>query len=120
MKEQSFLILVRATPYGNHIARAAIDMALTAAAFEQKVTFVFLDAGVLQLVPEQDTGEKGLKNVGKMIAALKLYEVESVYAHAASIQQYGLDSGQLPEDILSLDDEGLRKAVAEAGQVMVF
>lgn len=120
MAVQRFLILARTSPYGSQQARAAIDVALTAAAFEQKVTVVFLDAGVLQLQPDQDTRANGLKNVGNMLPALKLYDVEAVYAHTPSVREYGMNIQALQPDVGPIDDDSLQDLLAAANQVMVF
>ena len=116
---QSWVILFRTTPYGNHLSRAAIDVALTAAAFEQRVSCVFMDDGVLQLLEGQDTDSGGQKNIGRMIPALELYDVEAVYHHAASARQYGLTADQLPASE-AIDDAALKALVRQADQVMVF
>ena len=118
MTKQQFLILVRATPYGSHLPRAAIDVALTAAAFEQKVAFVFIDEGVLQLANDQETGQAGMKNIGNMLPALRLYDVETVYVHAQSAQRFNVAG--LPEEFQLIDDASLTSLVKAADQVMVF
>jgi tRNA 2-thiouridine synthesizing protein C len=118
MTKQTFLILVRATPYGSHLPRAAIDVALTAAAFEQKVVFVFIDEGVLLLADDQETDQSGLKNIGKMIPALGLYDVETVYVHVQSAQRFNVED--FPQEFQSIDDASLRSLVKDADQVLVF
>ena len=116
----SYLFISRSTPYGSQQARAALDLAFTAAAFEQAVSFVFMDAGVLQLLNGQDTETSQLKNIGKMIPALKLYDVKNVYIHQSSLVRTGLKQAQLPNQFELLDDIKLGDLVADADQVMVF
>lgn len=116
----SYLIIARSSPYANQQARAALDIAFTAAAFEQEVSFVFMDDGVLQLLDEQDTSASLLKNVGKMIPALKLYDVKTVYAHEPSLGAVNLSPAQLSEDIEVLGNDKLKSLIAQADQVLVF
>ena len=117
----SLLVLAASSPYGGPRANAGLDVALTAAAFELKVTVVFLDAGVLQLVAGQDSGDSGRKNIGKMISALRLYDVQDVYVHDESASLYGVETGVLVDDaIAGIDDAALRDLMQSAAQVLVF
>ena len=59
---------------------------------------VFVDAGVLQLLPGQNGGTNGPKNIGNMIPALPLYEVRQVYVHSDSASRFGVDAGCVPEN----------------------
>jgi tRNA 2-thiouridine synthesizing protein C len=67
------LVLVRHSPYGSSLARTSLEVALTAATYEQPVAVLFLGEGVLQLLPEQDSTHIGVKNIGKLIASFPLY-----------------------------------------------
>lgn len=117
---ESFLIIATTSPYGSHQPRAALDMALTAAAFEQDVSIVFMDAAVLQLLKGQSTASGTLKNVGKMIPALTLYEVKSVYVHQPSATHYDLSDLDYVEDMEAIDDSRLKTLVEMSDHVMVF
>jgi tRNA 2-thiouridine synthesizing protein C len=116
----NLLILARATPYGSQQASAALDITLTAAAFELDVSVVFLDDGVLQLLTGQDTEDSGQKNVGKMIPALALYDVGKVYIHSPSAEHYGIHDSHRLGDIALIDDNSLQDMTAAADQVLVF
>ena len=118
--EISYLFISRCSPYAGHQARAALDLAFTAAAFEQKVSVVFIGDGVLQLLDRQDTEASQLKNIGKMIPALKHYDVKNVYIHQPSLARAGLKQTELPNEFELLDDEKLGRLVAITDQVMVF
>ena len=120
MTTTSYLIISRTSPYANQQTRAALDLAFTAAAFEQEVNFVFMSEGVLQLLENQDTEASQLKNIGKMIPALKIYDVNNVYVHQPSLSSAGLDLAQLPEEFELLDDPKLGELMAAADHVMVF
>jgi len=116
----SLLILMRTTPYGDQQARAAIDLALTAAAFELKVNCVLLDAAVLQLAGNQDTSANGQKNHLALLSALEIYDVEALYVHTPSADRFGISSASLPYFAQPLEDKQLQQLMAQADQVMVF
>ncbi len=90
------LIVLRHSPYGSSLSRAGIDAALAAGAFEQAVNVLFLGDGVLQLLPDQDTAATGSKNLGKNIASLPLYDIETLFIDAQSVAQLGIDPAALP------------------------
>ena len=110
-EQKTLLVLVRQPPYGSSLARAAVDAALAATAFDQPVSLLFLDQGVLQLLPEQDTEALGIKNLGKLLGSLPLYDIDKVYVDGAALQRFGLKSDQLAIPTVLLDDAGLRALI---------
>ena len=83
--------MLRHTPYGPGPSRAAIDTALAYAAFEQPVTLLFMGEGVLQLHAHQEGRLAGGRDIGKQLASLPLYGIESVYVEADAAQRYGVE-----------------------------
>ena len=53
--KKRFMIVNHRPPHGTLHAWESLDLTLTAAAFEQEVSVVFLDDGVYQLLAKQDT-----------------------------------------------------------------
>jgi tRNA 2-thiouridine synthesizing protein C len=111
-ERKTLLVLVRQPPYGSSLARAAVDAALAAAAFDQPVSLLFLDQGVLQLLPDQDTQALGVKNLGKMLSSLPLYDIDRVYVDGVALQRFGLDSGQLAVSAEVLDNQQLQALIS--------
>ncbi|MDP4916715.1 MAG: DsrE family protein, partial [Haliea sp.] len=73
---KSVLVVTRHAQPARSLARAALDTALATAAFEQPVNLLFLGAGVLQLIPHQDSSAVGVRNLRKVIDSMPLYDVE--------------------------------------------
>ena len=117
---QSYPIIARCSPYGSQQARAALDIALTAAAFEQPISVVFMDAGVLQLLKDQQADAGEMKNIGKIITALKLYEVENIVVHQEAVDKYDLDPTEFVEAVEVVTSADIKSLIAGADQVMVF
>lgn len=107
-EQKKLLLIVRQAPYGSSLARAAIDAALAAAAFDQPVSLLFMGEGILQLLPDQDSSALGVKNLGKLLASLPLYDIDKVYVDAESMQRLGVAQSQLAMPAELLDDAGLR------------
>ena len=103
------LVVIRHSPYGSSLARASLDVALAAAAFDQLISLLFAGDGVLQLLPGQESAALGVKNVGRLLASLPLYDIEQVYVEAEAAQRYQLDLAAAPLAATALD----RGAIAE-------
>lgn len=89
------LIICRKPPYGNSIAREAIDIALAASAFDQTVALLFIHDGVWQLNKGQDSEDIKQKNHGKALSALPLYGIEDIYVHSEALSQRQLTAADL-------------------------
>jgi tRNA 2-thiouridine synthesizing protein C len=114
------LLLIRHPPYGSSLARASIDVALAAAAFEQAVSLLFVGDGVLQLVPDQDTQQQGVRNLGKLLASLPLYEIEQVYVDAEAADRYHLDLTTAPVSAQALDRQAMSRLLLTHDHLMGF
>ena len=60
---KNLTFISRRSPYGSGYAKACLDMVLSAAVFDQHVTLVFMDDGVLQLQPNQQAGDIHAKDL---------------------------------------------------------
>lgn len=103
LAKPKMLVVLRRSPYGSSLAKASIDVALAAAAFEQPVDLLFMGDGVLQLIPDQDSCSIGLKNVGRQLAALPLYDINSVYVDSTAVARYQLDLSRAPVNTCAVD-----------------
>lgn len=117
---KSLLVLVRYPPYGNSLARVSLDVALAAAAFDQEVSLLFLGDGVLQLLPEQDSRALGMKNQGRTLASLPLYDIDRVYADVDAATQYNIDLQLSPVNALPLDKAGIRELLDSHDHLLTF
>ena len=114
------LVVLRHSPYGSSLSRSGIDAALAAGAFEQSVNVLFLGAGVLQLIPEQDASNIGSKNIGKNVASLPLYDIEPFWVDAQATAQFGIDPQVLPPQARLLDIDALRTLMCNHQHLLSF
>ena len=70
--KKTVLMVLRHSPYGSGLAKAALDAALASAAFDQSFDLLFMGDGVLQLQPDQDSHTLGIKNMSRQLASLPL------------------------------------------------
>lgn len=85
-----FLFILNRLPHQGLALAELLDVLFTTAAFEQSVSLLFVDAGVLQLYSTQQPGSYGLKDTLAMFSALELYGVTEYYVEQESLHEYGL------------------------------
>ncbi|MBA4502271.1 sulfurtransferase complex subunit TusC [Marinobacterium marinum] len=95
MSQKSLLVICRKPPYGSSAARDALDIALSGAVFDLSVSLLLLDDGILQLLPDQNSGKIGEKNLNAMLGALPLYDIEQIYTSLYSLSLHGLEAERL-------------------------
>jgi tRNA 2-thiouridine synthesizing protein C len=117
---KSMLLVIRHSPYGSSLAKAALDVALAAAAFEQEVDLLFMGDGVLQLLPEQDSAELGRKNIGRQWASLPLYDINTVHVDAAAAARYNIELDKLTVKSRALDAKGIHQLMAGFDHLLGF
>ena len=104
--QKQFLIVCRCPPYGDSFAREALDVAMAAAAFDQRVAMLFLGDGVMQLLDHQNSGAIAQKSLEKQLSALPLYDVSNIYVDADALHERGFSTSNLslPAKPLSRND----------------
>jgi tRNA 2-thiouridine synthesizing protein C len=117
---RSAVITVTHAPYGGGLARAAIDTALAGAAFEQPVSVLFMGAGVLNLIPDQDARAVGSRNVQRLLASLPMYDIETVYVDARAVARHGIDEQQLSPRCCLLEPVELRALLLAGNHLLGF
>ena len=94
-----FLYLLRRPPHGSIFAQEGLETVLIGAAFEQRVSLLFLDDGVFVLKRGQSPGAIGLKDFARGFRALPDYDVEHVYVEDRSLAERGLAPDDLIMDV---------------------
>jgi tRNA 2-thiouridine synthesizing protein C len=94
---KNFLYLNRRAPYGTIYAWESLEVVLIGAAFDQKVSLLFADEGVYQLVKGQDTAGIQMKNFSATYRTLGDYGVRHMYVDRKSLEDRGLTAADLVE-----------------------
>jgi len=68
---------------------------LTAAAFDQSVSLLFLDDGVLQLRRGQNPQALSLKDTAAIFTALEIYDIHDLYVEIESMRARGMNKNDL-------------------------
>jgi tRNA 2-thiouridine synthesizing protein C len=115
---KKFLFVMRRAPQAGIRVRETLDMILTAAAFDQSVSLLFLDDGVYQLKRGQHPEAAGLPPVAPMFDALELYDVEDILVERESLAERGLSEADLTLPARVLDRAAIA-ALTSAHDVVV-
>lgn len=116
----STLVVIQSSPYGTTNAKDALDVLLTLAAFEQEPGLLLQGSGVSML--GLDT-QGAFKQPGKMLAALPMYDVETLYLDKDALDRYAIPAHQVnacPLDCELLDQPAIGKLMAQYQHVLVF
>jgi len=118
--KKKLLFLNRKSPHGNSAASESLDMTLMAAAFEQTVSVVFLDDGVLQLKTSQDTSLIETKDISATFKSLSLYDVHQIYVDETSLRERGLKADDLLMPVEVVNSQQLSKLFADQDIILSF
>lgn len=119
--KKNILFITRHAPYGSSIAREALDAILAAAAYDQALSLLFMDDGVFQLLPYQDTSDIEQKNFASMLPILSLYEVEKIFVHGESLQIRGITEQELLlTSVKIIDSPAVGALLAQQDQLLSF
>lgn len=115
-----FLYIFSQPPYSSPIVKAALDMALASAAFDQDVSLAFVGEGLLQLIQHQQPSGPHKKSQLGAINALPLYDISQVYYLQKDLAQLGLHADALVKHASGLDQAGLQRLIAQSERVQSF
>lgn len=103
---KSLLLISRHSPYGSSYAHEALDIALSAAAFDVSVSLLFLDDGVYQLMKGQQLAKQAnSKNLEAVFGALPLYDINALWAERESLDARNIKPGDLAHPAKALASE---------------
>lgn len=117
MDSKRILILARHAPYGSNLAREAIDAALATGVFDSSVSLLFTGEGVWQLQPGQQAAALGQKNIGQMLGALGVYDIDQVYADASALAERGM-GGELAIPVQRLAPDEIARLITDHDVVL--
>ena len=118
--KKRLLLIFRHPPYGNTLARAGLDVALATAAFEQNISILFMDDGVYQLLPGQDSAVIEQKNHRRQLDSLPLYDIDTLYVEQASLDARQIAPQAIADKLELLDNDALQQLLQRHDQVLSF
>ena len=87
---KKYLFIMQDPPAAGIRAQESLDILLTAAAFDQDISLLFLDDGVYQLKRDQQGSAITSKHLGQALQSLVFFELKHIYVEEQSIKRRGL------------------------------
>jgi len=115
----SCLMTLSHAPYGSQCAKESLDAALILAAFEQQPAILFVDEGVLQLLPTSQSPASH-KHIGKIISALEIYDINDLWVEQESLDRFGLVANELSQTVNVIARSKVARLCAQYDQHLVF
>lgn len=115
----SLLLISRQSPYGGSYAHEALDIALSAAAFDIAVSLLFMDDGVYQLLKDQHPNH-GSKNLGAVLGALPLYDINELWVESDSLVARHLQTADLAHAAESVPSGEIAQLVSRFDRVLTI
>lgn len=112
------LFIFTQSPSASDHVREGIEALLACAAFDMQPDVLFLDQGILQLIPTEDI--IGTKNLNKMINAFEIYGVKTIYADGKSLLNFGLQLEQINPQPTILNKSNYAQLITQASWIMRF
>ncbi|MFT7177969.1 MAG: tRNA 2-thiouridine synthesizing protein C [Oceanospirillaceae bacterium] len=113
------LMILTHAPYGSRCAKDSLDVTLVLAAFEQQPAVLFVDEGVLQLLPTSQTPSSH-KHIGKIISALKMYDINEIWVEQESLDLFGISEDELSQSVTVITRSNIAQLCAQYDQHLVF
>ena len=100
--------------------REGVDALLAASAFCENINVIFLDAGVSQLLVDQQPSVIKSKDYAPMFKLFELYEIEHIYVCQASLARLGLGDAQLMIDARRAEPKEIAELLHHSKKVLTF
>lgn len=110
---KKYLLILQQAPFANYNATEGIELGLALSAFEQTVSLLFIESGVLQLVNDKQTGLIQNKDPTKVLAGFDLFEIKQVYAEQSALLKYRLGLSDLMCKPEVITDQNIADIIAQ-------
>ena len=92
---KKYLFVLRRAAHSGTYVQETLDVILTTAAFDQRVSILLLDDGVFQLKENQQLINSKSKDTCAIFNALALYDVNDIYIEEESLSERGINTKNL-------------------------
>ena len=115
------MIVFRTAPYGTIYSFEGLENVVMMAAYEQDLTVLFIDDGVLALKKGMDSSTLGIKDFSPTFKALEpVYDVEKIYIDRASLESRGLTLDELIIQPEVIEADKVAQMMEDQRNMMMF
>ena len=117
---KDLLVILKSSPYRTPLSKLALDLAITFATFDQKVSILITGDGCFQLHPDQNTEHSHHRNHLKTLNSLRLYDIENIYIDSISLKNSGLDSNNIDEKFKIISNDFAKQLISDSDHIFGF
>lgn len=117
---KKLLFVTRTAPYGNSLAREALDAVLASSAYGQELGYLFQGDGVYQLLQEQKAEAIYSKSFSATLPALAIYDINDLYVCEESLKSRGLTIKDLSVQVKLLSTKEISSLLDSQNQIFSF
>ncbi|MEQ5802090.1 sulfurtransferase complex subunit TusC [Halomonas sp. H10-9-1] len=114
------LVILRHAPHGSSWLKEGLDFALVAAAFDRRVTLLFMGEGITALLEGQQVGPLGQKGTAPTLAMLEMYDIDRLLVEAKGMDTLGLSDEQLMLPVQGVGADEIAELLAAHPLVLNF
>lgn len=115
---KKFLFVFNRPAYSGALVRESLEQVMLLAAFEQQVALLLTDDAVFQLLANQRPGDIQANDHGKLIQALPVYGIETIFVEAESLAERGLNQKHLFQSVQLVERVHLSTLLNQFDQVI--
>ncbi|MDY7117567.1 sulfurtransferase complex subunit TusC [Halomonas sp. SSL-5] len=119
-RQGDLLVILRHAPHGSSWLKEGLDVALVAAAFDRRVTLLFMGEGITALLEGQQAGPLGQKGTAPTLAMLEMYDIDSLLVEARGMDALGLTGEQFMLPVEGVGDAEIAELLASHALVLNF
>ncbi|MGS2716587.1 sulfurtransferase complex subunit TusC [Eionea flava] len=120
LNKKKLLFVLRHAPYGSSLTKEAIDAILATSVYEQVLSVVFMDDGVLALTKDQHSEQIEQKNIAKMLSAFPMYDISRLFVCATSLDARGIDANAIDGNFTILAPNELQQLLQQQDHLLSF
>ena len=120
MNTKKILFINRQAPYGSSIAKESLDAVLTASAYGQDISVLFMGDGVFQLLKGQNTEKLACKNLSATLPVLPMYDIEKLYVQASALSARNLSVDDLIMPVEPLNEQQITSLMDQQNKLLSF
>lgn len=114
------MVVFRTAPYGSIYSFEGLENVLIMGAYDQDVSVLFIDDGVLAIKNGMDSASTGIKNFSPTFRALEAYDIEKIFIDRTSMESRGLTLEDLVIEPEIIEADAVEKMMEEQKNFFMF
>lgn len=114
------MVVFRTAPYGGNYSFEGLENVLIMGAYDQDVSVLFIDDGVLAIKKGMDNSGTGIKDFSPTFRALEAYDIEKIFIDRESMESRGVSLEDLVIEPEVIEANAVEKMMEEQKNFFMF